>query len=72
MAVRKDATLRPRIMLIWVADSYRRHGVGATLVQALADDFGCRIADVSWSNPISGGGRRRLARRVSPEGVWVS
>ncbi|MEJ8643725.1 GNAT family N-acetyltransferase [Streptomyces sp. MS1.HAVA.3] len=67
----EDDILRPCIGLIWVADAYRRQGVGATLVQALADDFGCQVADVSWSNPISGAGRR-LARRISPEGVWVS
>ncbi|MFJ2777256.1 GNAT family N-acetyltransferase [Kitasatospora sp. NPDC087315] len=36
----EDDTLRPLIDLIWVADSYRRQGVGAKLVQALADDFG--------------------------------
>ncbi|NEA68666.1 hypothetical protein [Streptomyces sp. SID12488] len=24
------------------------------LVQALADDFGCPVAEVSWSTPISG------------------
>lgn len=67
----QDDTLRPRIILIWVADAYRRQGVGAALVQALADDFGCQIADVSWSTPISNAGRP-LARRVSPEGIWVS
>ncbi|MFH9426794.1 GNAT family N-acetyltransferase [Streptomyces sp. NPDC017615] len=67
----QDNTLRPRIILIWVADAYRRQGVGGTLVQALADDFACEIADVSWSSPVSDSGRR-LARRLSPEGVWVS
>ncbi|MFD8096865.1 GNAT family N-acetyltransferase [Streptomyces malaysiensis] len=67
----QDDTLRPRIILIWVADAYRRRGVGAALVQALTDDFGCQIADMSWSTPISNAGRR-LARRVSPEGIWVS
>ncbi|MFF7702879.1 GNAT family N-acetyltransferase [Streptomyces lydicus] len=67
----EDDALRPRIILIWVADTYRRKGVGATLVQALADDFGCQVADVSWSSPVSDAGRR-LARRVSPEGIWVS
>jgi GNAT superfamily N-acetyltransferase len=67
----EDAALRPRIDLIWVADSYRRRGIGATLVQVLADDFGCQVADVSWSSPISDAGRH-LARRVSPEGIWVS
>ncbi|MGA5559752.1 GNAT family N-acetyltransferase [Streptomyces platensis] len=67
----QDDTLRPRIILVWVADSYRRQGVGATLVQALADDFGCQIPDVSWSSPVSDAGQR-LARRVSPAGIWVS
>jgi GNAT superfamily N-acetyltransferase len=67
----KDDTLRPRIDLIWVADSYRRKGVGATLVQTLADHSGCQAADASWSTPISDAGLR-LARRVSPEGIWVS
>lgn len=66
-----DTTLRPRIDLIWVADSYRRKGLGATLVQELADDFGCQIADVSWSTPISDAGRC-LARQLSPGGVWIS
>ncbi|MEU5296971.1 GNAT family N-acetyltransferase [Streptomyces umbrinus] len=67
----EDDTLRPRINLIWVAGTYRHQGIGGTLVRALADDFGCDIADVSWSNPISDAGRR-LARRLSPAGVWVS
>ncbi|MFF0204795.1 GNAT family N-acetyltransferase [Streptomyces sp. NPDC005017] len=67
----EDATLRPRIILIWVADAYRHRGIGATLVQALAADFGCKVADVSWSTPVSAAGRR-LARRLSPDGIWVS
>ncbi|GGW79403.1 GNAT family N-acetyltransferase [Streptomyces galilaeus] len=67
----EDATLRPRIVLIWVADVYRHRGVGATLVQALATDFGCKVADVSWSTPVSAAGRR-LARHLSPDGIWVS
>ncbi|MGW8359242.1 GNAT family N-acetyltransferase [Streptomyces wedmorensis] len=66
-----DETMRPRIDLVWVADVYRRQGVGATLVQALADDFGSPVAEVSWSTPISRSGRQ-LARRLSPDGVWVS
>lgn len=66
-----DDTLRPSIDLIWVADTYRRQGIGATLVQALADDFGCQATDVSWSTPISAAGRR-LARRISPEGIWIN
>ncbi|MFI9149754.1 GNAT family N-acetyltransferase [Streptomyces sp. NPDC053367] len=67
----EDATLRPRIILIWVADAYRHRGIGATLVKALATDFGCKAADVSWSAPVSAAGRR-LARRLSPGGIWVS
>ncbi|WP_158933530.1 GNAT family N-acetyltransferase [Streptomyces sp. NRRL S-1868] len=67
----EDDTLRPRIGLVWVADVYRRQGVGAMLVRALADDFGCQVRDVSWSTPISDAGLR-LARRLSPEGIWIS
>ncbi|WP_055711797.1 GNAT family N-acetyltransferase [Streptomyces torulosus] len=67
----EDATLRPRIILIWVADAYRHRGIGATLVQALATDFGCKVADVSWSTPVSAAGRR-LAHRLSPDGIWIS
>ncbi|MFJ2626943.1 GNAT family N-acetyltransferase [Streptomyces sp. NPDC087532] len=67
----RDDTLRPRISLIWVADLYRRQGIGATLVQALADDFGCQITDVSWSTPVSNAGQR-LAARISPLGIWIS
>ncbi|MGP8304462.1 hypothetical protein ACTPOK_42550 [Streptomyces inhibens] len=37
----------------------------------IADDFGCQVADVSWSSPISEASRR-LARRLSPEGIWVN
>ncbi|REK86493.1 hypothetical protein DY245_32115 [Streptomyces inhibens] len=67
----QDDALRPRIILIWVADAYRRQRVGATLVQTLADGFGCQVADVSWSSPISDAGGR-LARRLSSDGIWVS
>ncbi|MGP3977285.1 hypothetical protein ACTWQF_25405 [Streptomyces sp. 8N114] len=67
----QDDTLRPRIGLVWVADVYRRQGVGATLVHTLADDFGCQIADVSWSTPLSDAGRR-FARQLSPAGIWVT
>ncbi|WP_443074518.1 GNAT family N-acetyltransferase [Streptomyces sp. NBC_01455] len=67
----EDDTLRPRIILIWVADVYRHRGIGATLVGALATDFGCKVADVSWSTPVSAAGQR-LARRLSPDGIWVS
>ncbi|UOB12824.1 GNAT family N-acetyltransferase [Streptomyces sp. HP-A2021] len=66
-----DETLRPRIDLIWTAGSYRGRGIGSTLVEALADDFGCGVGDVSWSGPISDAGCR-LARRLSPDGIWVS
>lgn len=64
-------TLRPRLILILVADVYRHRGVGAALVQALGDDFGCHVADVSWSAPISPAGQR-LARRLSSKGIWIS
>ncbi|MEU6719601.1 GNAT family N-acetyltransferase [Nonomuraea sp. NPDC046802] len=67
----RDDTLRPSIDLIWVAGSYRGKGIGATLVQALVDHSGCQGTDASWSTPISDAGRR-LVRRVSPEGIWVS
>ncbi|WP_405389600.1 GNAT family N-acetyltransferase [Streptomyces sp. NBC_01102] len=67
----EDDTQRPRIILIWVADAYRRRGVGAKLVQALASDSGRQVADVSWSTPISDAGRH-LARGLSPDGIWVS
>ncbi|MFD0410458.1 GNAT family N-acetyltransferase [Kitasatospora sp. NPDC127116] len=67
----QDDSLRPCIDLIWVADSYRRKGVGTTLVQTLADGSGYQVTDVSWSTPVSDAGRH-LARRISPEGIWVS
>lgn len=67
----KDHASRPRIDLIWVAGAYRHKGVGTTLIQSLADDFGCQVADVSWSAPLSAAGRS-LALRLSPEGIWVS
>ncbi|MFD7586479.1 GNAT family N-acetyltransferase [Kitasatospora sp. NPDC059811] len=66
-----DGTRRPSIDMIWVADTYRRHGVGGTLLQALADDSGCEITDVSWSHPVTKAGQH-LARRISPGGIWVS
>ncbi|MFH9613795.1 GNAT family N-acetyltransferase [Streptomyces pratensis] len=66
-----DDRLRPRIDLVWVADAYRRQGVGAALVQKLADDFGCQVGDVSWSTPISDAGLT-LARQLSPGGIWIS
>ncbi|MFD9393005.1 GNAT family N-acetyltransferase [Streptomyces sp. NPDC060000] len=66
-----DDTLRPRIDLIWTAGSYRGQGIASKLVHALAEDFGCQVGDVSWSTPISDAGRQ-LARRLSPEGIWVS
>ncbi|MGW0872447.1 GNAT family N-acetyltransferase [Streptomyces sp. NPDC002740] len=66
-----DDTLRPRIDLIWTAGSYRGQGIASKLVHALAEGFGCQVGDVSWSTPISDAGRQ-LARRLSPEGIWVS
>lgn len=66
-----DGTVRPRIDMIWVAETYRRHGVGRTLVQALAGDSGCGVEDVSWSSPVSDHGRQ-LVLRLSPGGAWVS
>ncbi|MGX1851687.1 GNAT family N-acetyltransferase [Streptomyces sp. NPDC055299] len=67
----EDTALRPRIILIWVAEVYRHQGVGSTLLQALAEDFDCQVADASWSTPVSDAGLR-LARRASPEGIWIS
>ncbi|MER7280464.1 GNAT family N-acetyltransferase [Dactylosporangium sp. NPDC000244] len=66
-----DSTLRPRVDLIWVAAIHRSRGLGGRLVEALAKDFGCTVADVSWSSPVSAAGQR-LAQRISPAGVWVS
>ncbi|GGQ90591.1 GNAT family N-acetyltransferase [Kitasatospora griseola] len=62
---------RPRIDMIWTAHTYRGHGIGRALVQALAADSDCEVADVSWSTPVSDLGRN-LAVRLSPAGVWVS
>lgn len=67
----EDTKIRPQIILIWVADAYRRKGIGARLVQLLADEFGCHLSDVSWSTPVSTAGRK-LARQISPSGIWVS
>ncbi|WP_380283469.1 GNAT family N-acetyltransferase [Kitasatospora purpeofusca] len=64
-------SVRPRIDMIWVAETYRGHGIGRTLVNALADDSGCEVADVSWSTPVTDRGRQ-LALSLSPDGVWVS
>ncbi|WP_285691952.1 hypothetical protein [Actinoplanes sp. NBRC 103695] len=66
----EDTTVRPSIDLIWVAAVHRGRGVGGALVSALAQDFGCAVADVSWSDPVSNAGQR-LARRISPGGIWV-
>ncbi len=62
---------RPRIDMIWTADTYRRHGIGQALVQALAADYGCAVTDVSWSAPVTSLGQT-LARRLSPRGIWIS
>lgn len=59
----EDDTRRPRVILIWVAEAYRRQGVGAKLVQALASDSGCQVADVSWSAPAGGVTKDRAAIR---------
>lgn len=66
----EDTRVRPSIDLIWVAAVHRGRGVGGAMVQALADDFGCSAADVSWSTPVSDAGQR-LARRLTPDGIWV-
>ncbi|WP_030443113.1 hypothetical protein [Actinoplanes subtropicus] len=65
-----DTGTRPSIDLIWVAAIHRARGLGNALVHALAEDFGCPATDVSWSTPVSESGQR-LARSLSPQGIWV-
>lgn len=66
-----DASTRPCIDLIWVAAVHRGKGVAGSLVALMAEDFGCQIGGVSWSHPVSEAGER-LARRISPQGIWVN
>lgn len=66
-----DTSTRPCIDLIWVAAARRGKGVAGSLVALMAADFGCQIGDVSWSHPVSEAGER-LARRISPPGIWVN
>jgi hypothetical protein len=66
-----DTSIRPCIDLIWVAAVHRGKGVAGSLVALMAEDFGCQIGDVSWSHPVSEAGER-LARRISPHGIWVT
>lgn len=63
--------IRPCIDLIWVASVHRGKGAAGALVTLMAEDFGCQVGDVSWSYPVSEAGER-LARRMSPQGIWVS
>jgi hypothetical protein len=66
----RDDSVRPCIDLIWVAAVHRGRGLAGALVELLAEDFGCQVGDVSWSHPVSAAGQR-LARRISPGGIWV-
>lgn len=66
-----DDSTRPCIDLVWVAAVHRGKGVAGSLVALMAEDFGCEIGDVSWSYPVSEAGER-LARRISPRGIWVT
>lgn len=66
-----DTSIRPCIDLIWVAAVHRGKGVAGSLVALMAEDYGCEIGDVSWSHPVSEAGER-LARRISPRGIWVT
>jgi hypothetical protein len=65
-----DSTTRPSIDLIWTAAVHRGKAVGSALVQTLADSAECPLTELSWSTPLSPAGQR-LARRVSPNGIWV-
>ena len=66
-----DSTTRPQVGLIFMAKEWRRKGLGAALVRAMAADAGTSVADISWQLPFTNAGQA-LARSLSPDRVWVS
>ncbi|MGW8972020.1 hypothetical protein [Streptomyces platensis] len=56
---------------IYLADIYRRYGLGDKLLRALAGGFGGQVADMSWPRPVCDA-VRRPATPVLLEGMGVS
>jgi GNAT superfamily N-acetyltransferase len=65
-----DTVSRPQVGLIFVAREWRRSGVAAALVHAMAADAGMTVCDIAWDPPFTTAGKA-LARSLSPERIWI-
>lgn len=60
---------RQKITRIWVAKNYRRHGIGVSLVRAVAKSLKCELADIGWELPLSSNGKK-LIQKLVPSQWW--
>jgi hypothetical protein len=65
-----DGQPRPVVNVIFTAAIWRRRGIAAELVTAIAADAGISVTDVAWHTPFSNAGQA-LADRLTPAGVWI-
>jgi hypothetical protein len=66
-----DGQSRPVVNVIFTAAAWRRRGIAAELVNAIATDAGIPVTEVAWSTPFSTAGQA-LATRIAPAGVWLT
>ncbi len=57
--------------MIFTSAVWRRRGIAAELVNAIAHDAGIAVSEVAWSTPFSTAGQA-LAMRIAPAGVWLT
>jgi hypothetical protein len=66
-----DGHLRPVVNVVFTAAIWRRRGVAAELVTAVAADAGISVGGLAWNTPFSPAGQA-LATRTAPAGLWLA
>jgi GNAT superfamily N-acetyltransferase len=66
-----ERVIRPCVMIIWVDEHLRRHGVARQLVAAAARYAHVTPADLAWSEPFTDCGYL-LAQSINPDGLWIT